>query len=146
MKKILIIFCVVIFSVHNSVFAEKLPDFTLATFEKNESFVLSKEIQGKKVLINFWATWCTSCIHEIPLLESLKEKYKDDVQFIAINAGEKNHLVNRFLKKYKFSYKQLMDNDRILSKALGVESLPVTIVIDQNLNILYRDVVPPKSL
>jgi thiol-disulfide isomerase/thioredoxin len=146
MKKVLIVCWIVIFSVRNSAHADKLPDFTLSTVEKNESFILSKEIQGKKVLINFWATWCTSCIQEIPLLENLKEKYKEDVHFIAINAGEKNHLVNRFFKKYKFSYIQLMDNDRTLSKALGVESLPVTIVIDQNLNILYRGVVPPKSL
>jgi thiol-disulfide isomerase/thioredoxin len=146
MKKVLIVCWIVIFSVRNSANADKLPDFTLSTVEKNESFILSKEIQGKKVLINFWATWCTSCIQEIPLLENLKEKYKEDVHFIAINAGEKNHLVNRFFKKYKFSYIQLMDNDRTLSKALGVESLPVTIVIDQNLNILYRGVVPPKSL
>lgn len=126
--------------------AEKMKDFSLPIYQKTEKFNLGDELKGKKVLINFWATWCTSCIHEIPQLELLKAKYGDSVTFVAVNAGEKTNLIDRFLKKYKFSYTILKDEDRSFSKSLAVESLPVTIVVDKNMNVVYRDVVPPKEL
>lgn len=127
-------------------YAEKLPDFNLPVYNSDSKFQLSENLKGKKILINFWATWCISCIHEIPLLESLKEKYGKDVVFVAVNAGEKSNLIDRFLKKYKFSFTLLKDEDRSFSKSIGVDSLPVTIVLDKDRNIIYRDVVPPKEI
>ncbi len=126
--------------------AEKMKDFTLPVYKQNENFVLSESLKGKKVLLNFWATWCTSCIHEIPLLEALKAKYGDSVTFVAINAGEQSNLIDKFFKKYKFSYLHLKDEERNFSKSIKVDSLPVTIVIDKDMNVIYRDVVPPKEL
>lgn len=129
-----------------NVYADKIPDFQLAQYSNDSTFRLSENLKGKKMLINFWATWCISCIHEIPLLESLKEKYGNDVIFVSVNAGEKTNLIDRFLKKYKFSYILLKDENRSFSKSIGVDSLPVTIVVDKDMNILYRDSVPPKQI
>ncbi len=126
--------------------AEKMQDFTLPIFKENKNFVLSENLKDKKILINFWASWCTSCIQELPLLDALKEKYGDKVVFVAINAGEKSNLITKFLKKYKFNFIHLEDQDRVLSKKLKVDSLPVTIVVDKDMNIIYREVVPPKEL
>lgn len=142
MKKFILLFLIL----SSSVYAGKMPDFDLPVYNSDSKFHLSEKIKGKKVLINFWATWCTSCIHEIPLLEALKEKYGKDVVFVAVNAGEKSNLIDRFLKKYKFSYIILKDEDRSFSKGVGVDSLPVTIVLDQDSNIIYRDTVPPKEI
>lgn len=126
--------------------AEKMKDFSLPYYQQGEKFTLSEALKGKKILINFWATWCTSCIQELPKLEALKEKYGNDVTFVAVNAGEKNNLMARFFKKYKFSYVHLKDEDRSFSKSVGVDSLPVTMVIDKDMNIIYRDVVPPTQI
>lgn len=126
--------------------AEELPDFEFNVYQKNEKFILSNKLKGKKILINFWASWCTSCAHEIPQLEALKAKYGNDVLFIAINAGEKPNLIERFLKKYKFTYTVLIDEERVFSKKIGVNALPVTIVLDKEMKIVYRDIVPPKDL
>ena len=141
MKKLILL---LLFSIN--VYADVIPDFNLPVYSSDSKFLLSEKIKDKKILINFWATWCISCIHEIPLLESLKEKYGNEVVFVAINAGEKSNLIERFLKKYKFTYIILNDEDRIFSKSIGVDSLPVTIVLDQNRKILYRGVVPPKGI
>ena len=141
--KRLILLC---FFLSLNVYADKMPDFSLPVYNADSKFKLSEELKGKKILINFWATWCTSCIHEIPLLENLKEKYGKDVVFIAVNAGEKSNLIDRFLKKYKFSYIMLKDEDRSFSKSVGVDSLPVTMVLDQDRNVIYRAVVPPKEI
>ena len=129
-----------------NVYADVIPDFNLPIYNSDSKFQLSEKIKGKKILVNFWATWCTSCIHEIPLLETLKEKYGNDVIFVAVNAGEKSNLIDRFLKKYKFSYIILKDEDRSFSKSIGVDSLPVTIVLDQDRKIIYRGFVPPKEI
>ena len=139
-----LILILIIFS--SNVFAEKISDFSLPINKEQQKFVLSENLKTKKVLINFWATWCTSCIQELPQLEALKAKYGDQVTFVAVNAGEKQNLLDKFFKKYNFSYIQLKDEDRVFSKSLKVESLPVTIVIDRDMNIIYRDVVPPKTL
>ncbi len=141
MKKLILLFLLSL-----NVYADVVPDFNLPIYNSDSKFLLSEKIKDKKILINFWATWCTSCIHEIPLLESLKEKYGKDVVFVAINAGEKSNLIERFLKKYKFTYIILKDEDRSFSKSVGVDALPVTMVLDQNRKILYRDVIPPKEL
>jgi len=142
MKKLIWLLC--FFSLNT--YADKMPDFNLPVYNADSKFQLSEEIKGKKIIINFWASWCTSCIHEIPLLENLKEKFGKDAVFVAVNAGEKSNLIDRFLKKYKFSYIILKDGDRTFSKSAGVDSLPVTIVLDQDRNIIYRDVVPPKKI
>lgn len=134
------------FFISLSAHAEKFTDFNLPVYNAESKFHLSENIKGKKILINFWATWCTSCIHEIPQLEALKAKYDKDVVFVAVNAGEKSNLIDRFLKKYKFSFILLKDEDRSFSKSVGVDSLPVTIVLDQDRNVIYRDVVPPKEI
>lgn len=127
-------------------YAEKMVDFSLPIYQQKEKFQLSDKLKEKKVLINFWASWCTSCIHEISQLEALKAKYGKDVFFVAVNAGEKSNLIDRFLNKNKFSYLILKDEDRSFSKSIGINSLPVTIVVDKDMNIVYRDVVPPKEL
>lgn len=142
MKNILI-FIAILFSL--PINADKLANFTLNDFNTNNPFTLQSQIKGKKTLINFWASWCTSCAKEIPELEDLKTKY-GDVNFIAINAGESKNLINKFIKKYKFTYTVLSDPDRLVSKSLGINALPVTIVIDDQLNIVYKDIVPPKEL
>lgn len=126
--------------------AEKLQDFVLNEYKSNLKTTLSEKLNGKKALINFWASWCTSCVHEIPQLESLKAKYGKDVHFFAINAGEKSNLIERFINKNKFTYTILLDDDRTYSKLVGVNSLPVTIVVDKDLNILYRGFTPPSEL
>lgn len=141
MKKL---FLLLFFSLN--IYADVVPDFNLPIYDTDSKFILSEKLKGKKVLINFWASWCTSCIHEIPLLENLKEKYGSDVIFVAINAGEKSNLIDRFLKKYKFTYLILKDEDRSFSKSIGVDSLPVTIVLDQDRKIIYRGFTPPKEI
>lgn len=126
--------------------AEKIKDFILPGYVENKKIHLQEEVKKKKVLLNFWASWCMSCAQEIPQLEALKAKYGEQVTFIAINAGEKENLIGRFVKKNKFSYLVVKDEDRIYSKSIGIDSLPVTIVVDEEMNIVYRGIVPPEEL
>ncbi len=143
MKKIILL-CLLAFNV----FSQSVTDFNLPIYGTNKSFSLKTEMKKyKKVYINFWASWCTACVQEIPELEELKNKYeKQGTLFIAVNAGEKTKKITKFLKRHKFSYLILEDHDRKVSKSLNVTELPRSIVIDSKMKILYSSDKPPKDL
>ncbi|MCY4523353.1 MAG: TlpA disulfide reductase family protein [Halobacteriovoraceae bacterium] len=136
----------VLFSFLPYSYSKDIKDFSLPTYKDNKIFQLSKNLKKyDKILINFWASWCTGCIEELAELEALKNKYKN-VLFIAINAGEKKRKIDKFIKKYNFSYLILEDKDRLVSKKLNVKHLPQTIVIDKKKKILFRGDRPPKKI
>ncbi len=123
--------------------ARKIQSFTVKEYASDQIFDVSQV--KKKTLINFWATWCTSCIKELDELEALKKKYPS-YDFVAISAGDTKKKIKRFLKKHPWSYRVLMDKDKSISKSLGVLNLPQTWVIDEKGEILYKDPTPPKTL
>jgi thiol-disulfide isomerase/thioredoxin len=138
------VFLFIPFFLGNSKFTTK--DFTLSIY-KQEKKISYKDLMGKKTLINFWASWCTSCIEEIPILHKLKtSKNSNEYNFIAINAGDSNKKIKKFIKRYKFNYTTLMDKDRSVSKSWGVTNLPITLVLDEKGKIIFQGIRPPKAL
>lgn len=127
-----------------SISAKELKPFTLPIYDSKDTYSY-KAPHKKKVLINFWATWCTSCIQEIPILEKLKKDHPE-VEFIAINAGDTPRKIKKFLKKHGFTYTVPMDRDKEVSKGLGILSLPQTLVIEKDGTISYHKEVPPTDL
>ncbi|MBC96666.1 MAG: hypothetical protein CME63_02885 [Halobacteriovoraceae bacterium] len=123
--------------------AEEMPTIKIAQYKNNKPFIL--ENINKKIVINFWATWCTSCIKEIDELERLKNN-NPNVEFIAINAGDSKKKIKKFLKKHPWTYKILMDVDKSISKSLGVLSLPQTWVLDKKRTIIYKNTKPPSKI
>ena len=134
----LLLFFIISFTVQ----AENFAEFELPIYKQDKSYKYSAKT---KTLINFWASWCTSCIQEIPELEALK-KENPKVEFLAINAGDSPSKIKKFLKKTKFSYTVLMDKSKAFSKGLGVLSLPITMVINEKGEVTYKSSKPPKSL
>ncbi len=123
-------------------FGADLKPFSLPVYNEKKSFQYSP---GKKTLINFWASWCTSCIQEIPELEALKKKFPK-AEFLAVNAGDSKRKIKKFLKKTGFSYRVLMDKSKEFSKGLGILNLPQTMVVDEKGNITYHKNKPPTEL
>jgi peroxiredoxin len=120
--------------------------FDLPVYGSEETVKLSS-LKGKKTLINFWASWCTSCIEELPDLHALKKSAKSSgYEFIAINAGDTPKKIKRFIKRNKFNYKILQDRSREISKSWGVDSLPITVILDETGKVIYKGTRPPKSL
>ncbi len=143
MTKYLSLLLALSFSLH-TMGAESLSSFELPIYKEKTTYSYQLP-HKKKVLINFWATWCTSCIQEIPILEKLK-KQNPDVEFLAVNAGDSPRKIKKFLKKHGFSYKVLMDRNKEFSKGLGILSLPQTLVVDKDGKVIYHKEVPPTQL
>ena len=85
------------------------PDFTLKDLNGNR--VSLSDFKGKVVVLNFWATWCGPCRVEIPHIDALYQKYKDQgLVVLGINA-ERNHEKVEEFAKAKVSYTVLLDGE-----------------------------------
>jgi cytochrome c biogenesis protein CcmG/thiol:disulfide interchange protein DsbE len=107
---------------------KEFPNFDLKTL-LGENFN-SEKIKGKPTMINFWFTKCSPCIDEMPILNKIAEKYKDDFNFIAITY-ETQANVQQFLKKYSFNFKHLVDANEFID-SLGIQAYPMNLFLDKN--------------
>jgi peroxiredoxin len=98
-----------------------------------------KELTGKVVFLNFWATWCPPCIEEMPAMEKLhQELEKDGLVILAINFQESPERVQTFLTDHKLTFAALLDTDGKVSELYQAWALPVSVVINKRGEIAAR--------
>lgn len=118
---------------------QKAVDFTLNDLNGNN--VSLKDLRGKNVYINFWATWCPWCKKELPDLEKVSQEYKDkNLVVLAIDIGEDKATVGNYMKENNYDFNVLLDGNSNTSQQYGVSSIPVSIFIDKKGNIAKKDV------
>jgi cytochrome c biogenesis protein CcmG/thiol:disulfide interchange protein DsbE len=107
------------------------PEFALRDSE-GVSITLS-HYKGKVVLLDFWATWCTGCKVEIPWYMEFQSRYKQGgLSVIGVSMDEDGwKSVKPFLKEHPISYSVVVGNPDI-AKLYGVDSMPMTLLIDRN--------------
>ncbi|AIQ36901.1 MULTISPECIES: redoxin domain-containing protein [Paenibacillus] len=89
------------------------------------------EYKGKAIVLNFWGSWCTPCVKEMPALQAQWEKWKDkDVVVIGINVGEDQMTVENFVKQVDIDFPILMDTGRDAVRSYGISPLPTTFFIN----------------
>lgn len=100
------------------------------------------QYQGKTIVTYFWATWCKSCVAEVPMLKALQEKYKDKNVVLVGIAVDNTDKVKQFVKDHDITYPILIGGDDALalSKDLGnlVTGLPFMVMIDKNGNFAAK--------
>ncbi len=102
-------------------------DFTLKDLEGQE--VSLSDYKGKKVFLNFWATWCNPCKEEMPEMEKIHQKY-EDVAILAINL-DTDEDIQGFMDEHGLSFKALLDVDEVVNKQYQVVSIPTSFFIDE---------------
>ena len=118
--------------------SEKLPDFTLTTLTGET--VNLRQLEGKKiVIVNFWATWCGPCRHEIPDFNSVYSRYRDrGVEILGISVDPSPEVeVPPFIKKIPINYPVLLGSPD-LTYRYGIRGLPTTFIIDRHGRITNR--------
>lgn len=91
-----------------------------------------KSYRGKIVLVNFWAIWCVPCRYEFPELEALSNKYRDeDVIILGVTAETSRKKVSKYIKKMEVTFPILLDKESLLHKAVNLEVMPSTILLDR---------------
>jgi peroxiredoxin len=101
-----------------------LPDLQGKTWSMNE-------LRGKIVLVNFWATWCPPCRSEMPDLQKLYTKYKDQGLVVLSISDEDMDKVSAYVKENGYTYPILLDAGRKVNEMFGIQGIPKSFVYDR---------------
>jgi peroxiredoxin len=88
-------------------------------------------LRGKVVLLNFWATWCPPCRREMPDMEKLYQRFSGKGLVVLAVSDEKRETVEDFLKKQNYTFPVLLDSDRKVNAAFGIEGIPNSFLFDR---------------
>jgi putative tryptophan/tyrosine transport system substrate-binding protein len=115
------------------------PDFSGRTVDARG--VSTKDLRGRVVLINFWASWCIDCRPEMPLLERLhRELAPQGLAVVGVNAREEGQAVRRHAGQLGLTFPLVLDPDGKINALYGVVGVPTTFLIARD----GRAVGPPR--
>lgn len=105
--------------------------FTLKTTDGSIISLSQVLTQKKLVLLNFWATWCTYCVEEMPDLVKLQETQQSKgFTVLAVNAGESAAQAAAFAQKHHLNFPVVLDEDMAVSQAYGLVGIPVSFLVN----------------
>ncbi|MEC9489364.1 MAG: TlpA disulfide reductase family protein [Halanaerobiales bacterium] len=114
------------------------PDFTLTNM--NDQEVNLSDYRGRKVFLNFWASWCPPCRQEMPDIQKLHEEYGDEVVILAVNVGESKSTAANFMMENGLDFTVLLDTNKSTAQNYLVRGIPTSYFLDQN-GIIQEKVV-----
>ena len=108
------------------------PNFTLRTLDGTE--VSLNQFRGKKVILNFWASWCSPCKIELPHLQAIWDKYsnKGDVMFLTVAGSQSDEgVIRSYMKENGYNFMVCLDSGESTFNRYEIVSIPQTYFIDK---------------
>lgn len=90
------------------------------------------EWQGRRLLVNFWATWCGPCLLEMPLIQKYQDRYPDKFRVLAVNDDEASADVQAYIAKLGLSFTVLLDPGGKVTDLYRVRAFPSSYFIDSD--------------
>ena len=114
------------------------PFSKIKTNDMHGNKINTKNLKGKIIAVNYWYATCVPCTSEIPELNKIVEKYKNDsnVVFISIAKDDRNTIEN-FLKLHPFKY-AIIDDGSFITSENNINSYPTNVVVDQNGKVYFH--------
>lgn len=124
--------------INPNIIKTKAIDFKLKDLNGKELSL--SDLKGKKVFLNFWATWCPPCRAEMPEIEKLYQETKNsDLVIVAVEIGEPLSTVKSFIDSNKYNFKVLLDLDQSVAAKYNITSIPTSYFIDVDGNIVTKN-------
>lgn len=109
---------------------EYAPNFTVTTFEGKE--VKLSDLKGKKIFLNFWATWCPPCRVEMPEMQRFYEEFGEEVEIMAVNVTSTEKSVKdvtSYVHNEGFTFPIYLDRGRDAEDQYRIPGYPTTYFI-----------------
>ncbi len=119
-----------------------ISDFELVGPENNRMRL--SDLRGSVVFVNFWATWCASCIDELPSIERMYRQLSDNASFRVVTILYKDDLDRalKMMKQYGFTFPVYVNEDDSAARIFGITGVPETFLIDKR-GTLRNKVIGP---
>lgn len=96
-------------------------------------------LHGNRLVVSLWSTWCVPCRRELPQLQQFAVEHHD-VSVVAVNLGDKLDSVFAYAHEIGLTMPVIIDTEGRISSALGVTSVPSTLVIDSHGKVIATHV------
>lgn len=121
--------------------AAPMPDCALTRLNGREPVSLRELQRGKVLYVDFWASWCTSCVKSFPFMAKLDRDLKDrGFAVIAINLDETAQDAAQFLERHPVDINLLVDGTKACAQAFGVKGMPATYLIDHKGEVRFQHI------
>ncbi len=108
-----------------------LPACKLTAFDSSQPFDMN-QYRGKVLFVDFWASWCTSCMKSFPFLNSLDSELRDDgLQIVGINLDEDRESAKEFLVRRPANFTLAADATGQCPRDFGVVAMPSSFIVDR---------------
>jgi len=140
MKKILAILAIMVLSA-TAAFAQ-LPSVNLKTIDGKTVNTAELSNDGKPFIIDFFATWCHPCNRELDAIAEVYEDWQKEtgVKIIAVSIDQAQNInkVKPLVDGKGWEYEVLLDPNSDFKRALGIQMIPYTLIVDGQGNIVYK--------
>ena len=117
---------------------EPAPDFTV--YDKDGNTIKLSDMKGTPVVLNFWASWCPPCKAEMPEFDEIAKEYAGKVAFMMVDltdgVQETQEKAQAFIDSMGYTFPVYFDKDSDAAYKYGIQSIPTTIFIDANGNLV----------
>lgn len=119
---------------------DRVPEYSAQSLSGQE--IAFADHRGEVVLINVWATWCGPCRVEMPPIQNLYSRFKDQgftVLAVSIDTGPSyKEKVEEFVREFELDFPVLLDPESRIGRVLQTIGVPETFVVDRQGRIIKR--------
>jgi peroxiredoxin len=117
-----------------------VPICNLKSMDNGQTYNL-QQFRGQVIYVDFWASWCTSCLVSFPFMNQLNADLKENgLQVIAINMDETSSNAEEFLRDHTAKFNIATDTNEQCAKAFALKAMPSSYLVDRNGMIRYEHI------
>jgi thiol-disulfide isomerase/thioredoxin len=108
--------------------------------------VSNKSLKGSVYVLDFWASWCGTCVATLPNLEAVYKDFNErGVRFYAVNVQEDKPTIEKFIRDSKLAIPVLLDSDGKATESYNIEGIPFTVVVGKDGKVLKAGFIPDED-